>query len=105
MPRKNFGKSVGITGLAVLVTPVSSTITIRTITVCNTLVANADVIFSLWYIDADVTNTPFYIARNFYLPWRSHISFDIGQVLEENDSLMAISDTASSIDVTGSYEV
>lgn len=117
MPRKNFGDTVNTSSASptnLLQATASETITIRTITAANRSNPGLDVLLYLGYRDSSANAG---VGKNVFLGFgmlvrsnapnggSSSLSFDVGQVLEPNDYLFAYSDTANSLDVSGSYEV
>lgn len=112
MPRKNFPSAaitaVGITATTLVTAGAAETITIRTITAANVSNPLVDAFVTIGYRDSS-SATDHVLASKIRLPvsgpYSSCYTMDIGQVLEPNDYLWALSDVASAVDVTGSYEV
>ena len=113
MPRKNFGDTVNTSSVAptnLLQASVSETITIRTITASNRTNPGLDALLYLGYRDSSAAKSIWLgfgmlVRSNAPIGGSSSLSFDIGQVLEAGDYLFAYSDTATALDVSGSYEV
>jgi hypothetical protein len=115
VPRKNFPETVvtvGTTKTVLLTAGSSQTITIRTITAANVSSPLQDVSVTIGYTDSSANSgagQDHTIAPKQRLPisgtYSSAYTMDIGQVLEPNDILWALSGTANAVDVTGSYEV
>ena len=112
MPRKNFPSAaittIGITATTLVTAGAAETITIRTINASNVSSPLQDASVTIGYRDSS-SSTDHVLANKIRLPvggnYSSAYTMDIGQVLEPNDYLWALSDVALTVDVTGSYEV